>query len=384
MRFLKARFNMKMIVGAAVAVMSLTALSACAFGEPVMKTRSLFAMDTIMEIQAAGDEELLTGAETMIRDLEKKLSVTDEGSEIYALNRDGKAEVSSDVEDIMRRALSVCAETDGALDISIYPVLKAWGFTTGSYRVPDEEEIDALLENVDYRQVQAQQDTGTVLLSHCTQQDTGTVLLSSAGGESDKSASSDSGCQVSIAPGMQVDLGSVVKGYTGSAVAKYFRDNGVKSALINLGGNVECIGKKPDGNKWKVAIKSPFAGSKTGIFGVIEAEDMAIITSGGYERFFEEDGKTYWHILDPKTGYPAENGLVSVTIIGSDGLRCDGLSTALFVMGLDDAMEFWKQHGDFDAVFITDTGEAYVTSGIADSFTLYSEYYDTPLHVLSR
>lgn len=363
MRFLKARFNMKMFVGAAVAVMSLTALSACAFGEPVVKTRSLFAMDTIMEIQAAGDEELLSGAETMIRDLEKKLSVTDEGSEIYALNRDGKAEVSSDVADIMSRALSVCAETDGALDISIYPVLKAWGFTTGSYRVPEEEEIDALLENVDYRQVQAQQDTGTVLLSP---------------------AASDSKCQVIIAPGMQVDLGSVVKGYTGSAVAKYFRDNGVKSALINLGGNVECIGKKPDGNKWKVAIKSPFADSKTGIFGVIEAEDMAIITSGGYERFFEEDGKTYWHILDPKTGYPAENGLVSVTIIGSDGLRCDGLSTALFVMGLDDAMEFWKQHGDFDAVFITDTGEAYVTSGIADSFTLYSEYYDAPLHVLSR
>ena len=376
MRFLKARFNMKMFVGAAVAVMSLTALSACAFGEPVMKTRSLFAMDTIMEIQAAGDEKVLSGAEEMIRSLEKKLSVTDEGSEIYALNRDGKAEVSSDVADIMRRALSVCAETGGSLDISIYPVLKAWGFTTGNYRVPDEEEIDALLENVDYRQVQAQQDTGTVLLSHCTQQDTGTVLLSPA--------ASDSKCQVIIAPGMQVDLGSVVKGYTGSAVAKYFRDNGVKSALINLGGNVECIGKKPDGNKWKVAIKSPFADSKTGIFGVIEAEDMAIITSGGYERFFEEDGKTYWHILDPKTGYPAENGLVSVTIIGSDGLRCDGLSTALFVMGLDDAMEFWKQHGDFDAVFITDTGEAYVTSGIADSFTLYSEYYDAPLHVLSR
>lgn len=361
MGFLKARFNKKMLIGAAVAVMSLTALSACAFGQPTMKTRSLFAMDTIMEIQAAGDEELLTGAETMIRDLEKKLSVTDEQSEIYALNRDGEAVVSGDVADIMSRALSVCDETDGALDITIYPVLKAWGFTTGSYRVPEADEIDALLENVDYRKVQ--QDTGTVLLSP---------------------TSDDEATLVTIAPGMQVDLGSVVKGYTGSAVAKYFRDNGVKSALINLGGNVECIGKKPDGNKWKVAIKSPFADSKTGIFGVIEAEDMAIITSGGYERYFEEDGKTYWHILDPKTGYPAENGLVSVTIIGSDGLRCDGLSTTLFVMGLDSAIDFWKQSGDFDAIFITDTGEAYITSGIADSFTLYSEYYDAPVHVVGR
>ena len=318
-------------------------------------------MDTIMEIQAAGDEELLAGAESMIRDLEKKLSVTDEQSEIYALNRDGKAEVSSDVADIMSRALSVCAETGGALDISIYPVLKAWGFTTGSYRVPDEEEIDALLENVDYRKVQ--QDTGTVLLS---------------------SAASDSKCQVIIAPGMQVDLGSVVKGYTGSAVAQYLRDNGVKSALINLGGNVECIGKKPDGNKWKVAIKSPFADSKTGIFGVIDAEDMAIITSGGYERFFEEDGKTYWHILDPSTGYPAENGLVSVTIIGSDGLRCDGLSTALFVKGLKGATDYWESHEGFDAVFITDDGNVYVTQGIENSCTLTAEYRDHEIHVLSK
>ena len=376
---------MKMIVGAAVAVMSLTALSACAFGGQVMKTRSLFAMDTIMEIQAAGDEELLTGAETMIRDLEKKLSVTDEESEIYALNRDGEAVVSTDVADIMTQALAVCDETNGALDISIYPVLKAWGFTTGSYRVPDKEEIDGLLENVDYRKVVMEDATGTVLLA-------GSHGDGSFGWEpKEPSPWLPAKRTVPVAPpvapaapGMQVDLGSVVKGYTGSAVAKYFRDNGVKSALINLGGNVECIGKKPDGNKWKVAIKSPFADSQTGIFGVIEAEDMAIITSGGYERFFEENGKTYWHILDPKTGYPAENGLVSVTIIGSDGLRCDGLSTALFVMGLDSAIDFWKQSGDFDAVFITDSGEAYITSGIADSFTLYSEYYDTPLHVLSR
>ncbi|RKM60672.1 FAD:protein FMN transferase [Butyrivibrio sp. CB08] len=305
-------------------------------------------MDTIMELQVAGDEELLTGAETMIRDLEKELSVTDEGSQIFALNRDGEADVSSEVADIMKGALDVCDRTDGALDISIYPVLKAWGFTTGSYKVPQEAEIEALLQNVDYRRVEI------------------------------------AGSRATIAQDMKVDLGSVVKGYTSTAVADYFRENGVKSALINLGGNVQCIGKKPDGQKWKVAIKSPFEDSQTGIFAVIDAEDVAIITSGGYERYFEENGEIYWHILDPKTGYPARNGLMSVTIIGKDGLMCDGLSTALFVMGLDEAVEFWKQAGDFDAVFITESGEVYVTEGIESSFNLYNEYYDAPVHVLKK
>ena len=135
---------------------------------------------------------------------------------------------------------------------------------------------------------------------------------------------------------------------------------------------------------WKVAIKSPFKDSKTGVFAVIEAKDVAIITSGGYERFFEENGETYWHILDPKNGRPAQNGLISVTIIGEDGLVCDGLSTALFVKGLYGAIDYWKSHEGFDAVFITDDGNVYVTQGIENSCTLTAEYRDHEIHVLSK
>ena len=275
--------------------------------------------------------------------------MTDPSSEISRLNQSYEADLSKDVSDILKRALAICKETDGALDISVYPVLRAWGFTTGSYKVPEEGEIKELLQNVGYDKVHLT-DGGNVTIPH----------------------------------GAEIDLGSVVKGYTGSAIADYFRSEGVTSALINLGGNVECVGTRPDGKKWKVAIKSPFADSSTGVIGVLEAQDEAIITSGGYERFFEEDGEVYWHILDPETGKPAKSGLSSVTVVGNDGLRCDGLSTALFVMGLDGAIDFWKAAGDFDAVFITDDGEVYVTEGIAGDFSLTPEYRDSSLNIVKN
>ncbi|MCR5556257.1 MAG: FAD:protein FMN transferase [Butyrivibrio sp.] len=305
-------------------------------------------MDTIMELQAYGNDQVLADAEAMIRDIEKKVSVTDEGSEISALNSNGKAELSEITGDLLSRALEICRETEGALDISIYPVLKAWGFTTGEYQVPSEKELSSLLQSVDYRKVALDNGSAT------------------------------------IEPGMQIDLGSVTKGYTSSRIADYFRRQGVTSALINLGGNVQCIGTKPGGENWKVAIKSPYKESKSGVFAVIETKDKAIITSGGYERYFEENGETYWHILDPGTGKPAKNGLISVTIIGEDGLMCDGLSTALFVKGLDGATDYWKNHEGFDAVFITMDGDVYITEGIESSFSLTSEYIDHKVTVLTR
>ena len=305
-------------------------------------------MDTIMELQAYGNDQVLAEAETMIRDIEKKVSVTDEESEISVLNRKGQAELSDVTADLLSGALEICKETEGALDISIYPVLKAWGFTTGEYQVPSEKELTDLLQNVDYKKVSLDKDSA------------------------------------SIEPGMQIDLGSVTKGYTSGKIADYFRQQGVTSALINLGGNVQCIGAKPNGENWKVAIKSPYKESKSGVFAVIETKDKAIITSGGYERYFEENGETYWHILDPKTGKPAKNGLISVTVIGEDGLMCDGLSTALVVKGLDEATEYWKDHEGFDAVFITEDGNVFVTEGIASSFSLTSEYIDQKVTVLMR
>ncbi len=363
-------------------------LGGCNIGKTI-NTSSLFAMNTIMELQVAGDEELLRGAEDMIRNLEKELSVTDENSEIARLNVTGEAEIGAQAADIMGRALNLCEETGGALDISIYPVLKAWGFTTSEYRVPGDEEIQELLTKVDYSKVELETgELGEREVVEVSETKDITVDEEAETGESGEAEAVEGETSMRyvarLPQGMQVDLGSVVKGYTATAVADYFREEGVTSALINLGGNVQCIGTKPNGDKWKVAIKSPFSDSSTGMIGVIDAEDVAIITSGGYERYFEDNGEVYWHILDPKTGYPARSGLASVTIIGMDGLRCDGLSTALFVMGLDKAIEFWKADDSFEAVLVTEDGKVYVTEGVAGSFSLTSEYRNAELLVVGR
>lgn len=328
-----------------------------------MQTSTLFAMDTVMELQIQGDEELLREGEALIRSLEKELSVTDENSEIARLNKDGKAALTEDVAELMGKALDICDSTDGALDITIYPVLKAWGFTTSEYRVPADEEIQELLENVDYHGVDITSFDATI--------------------DSDE-LSDATGTICEIPSGTQVDLGSVAKGYTSMSLYNLFTDKGVTSGLINLGGNVQCIGSKINGDDWKVAVKSPFIDSSSGILGVLSVSDLAVVTSGGYERYFEEDGKTYWHILDPKTGKPAENGLVSVTIIGKDGLLCDGLSTALFVKGLDEAIRYYQENRDkeFDMVLVTDDREVYLTEGVADKFSLASEYYNLNTHII--
>ena len=356
-----------------------TGVVASSFAGKNMQTSTLFAMDTVMELQVQGDEELLREGEAHIRTLEKELSVTDENSEIAKLNKDGKAALSEDVAGLMSSALDICESTEGALDITIYPVLKAWGFTTSEYRVPTDDEIHKLLANVDYHRIIIGHSDPNAVDSEISGLESSVSNI-----ESDDKLSAATGITCEIPSGTQVDLGSVAKGYTSMSLYNLFTDKGVTSGLINLGGNVQCIGSKPNGDDWKVAVKSPFIDTASGILGVLSVSDLAVVTSGGYERFFEEDGKTYWHILDPKTGKPAENGLVSVTIIGKDGLLCDGLSTALFVKGRDGAISYYQSNRDkeFDMVLVTDDREVYLTEGVADKFSLASEYYSLNTHII--
>ena len=151
-----------------------------------------------------------------------------------------------------------------------------------------------------------------------------------------------------------------------------YKENNISSVLVNLGVNVQALWTKPDGSTWRVAVQSP--DDTEDYLGILSVEDKAVITSGGYERYFEQDGKTYHHIIDPKTGYPAENGLTSVTVVSEDGTLADGLSTSLFIMGKEEAIEFWRAHSDeFDIIMLTDEGKLYVTEGIQDDFSTEME-----------
>ena len=176
------------------------------------------------------------------------------------------------------------------------------------------------------------------------------------------------GTNLTVPDGMQLDLGAVGKGYTADLVVEQLKEDGIESALISLGGNIQAIGSRPDGSDWQIGIRAPW---KNGNLGVLEMSDMAVVTSGGYENYFEDaDGNIYWHILDPTTGYPADSGLQAAVIVGKEGRLCDALSTSLFVMGAEKAEEYWRKNGGFDMILVTDENEILLTEGIAGQFTL--------------
>lgn len=334
-------------------------------------TKELFAMDTYFSLKAYGSdaEKALSLCEERTRELEALLSVTAQGSDVWRIDHGdhGQAskdrtesgqtvsgqtaagqtesgqtasvrttEIAADTYRVMAEALELGSRTGGALDITLYPVLKAWGFTAGEYRIPEREELEKLLSRVDYREVRLQEEAGAYY--------------------------------VTVPEGAEVDLGAVAKGYTGDVLIDILRRQGVTSAILDLGGNVQTLGRRPDGTPWRVAVRDPFDRSQ--VAGVLDIEDKCVITSGGYERYFTgEDGQIYWHILDPATGEPARNGLLSVTIVGEHGVRCDAYSTALFVMGRERAVDFWRQQGDFEMILVSEDGEMVLTEGLRDRFT---------------
>ena len=311
-------------------------------------TTELFAMDTYITMTAYGrDTEMaLTEAANRLTELEQLWSVTDPDSDIYAVNHsDGQpVSVSEESAALLSFTLQMAEETDGALEPTIYPVLTAWGFTTDENRIPSDAEITELLKNVGYERIQLKNTT------------------------------------VQVNNHMMLDLGAVGKGYAGDLAAQVLKENGITSALLDLGGNIQAIGAKPDGSPWRLGLRDPFS---DGTLGVLEISNQAVVTSGAYERYFiGEDGIRYGHIIDPTTGHPAESGLASVTVIADEGRLCDALSTSLYVMGTERAIEYWQQHQNFEMLLITENGEIYLTDGIVDSFTLDSDNGNMTVHVL--
>ncbi len=305
-------------------------------------SKDLFAMDTYMSLTAYGEnaEAAVEEAAAEITRLEQIFSTNIETSEIAQINANGGGEVSEDTAYLIEKSLEYYEETKGAYDITVYPLVYEWGFTTQNYQVPSQERIDELLPLVgsDMMHLESNGETSTVTF--------------------DKE-------------GMMIDLGTIAKGYASQKVSDIFKEYGIENGLINLGGNVQLVGTKPDGSDWKVAIQKPDKdASDSEYVGVLSASDCAVTTAGGYERYFEEDGTVYRHIFDPSTGCPTKSSLKSVSVVTKNGVDADGYDTALFVMDFDEAVAFWQDHKDlFDVILITEDDTIYVSQGIADDFT---------------
>lgn len=313
------------------------------------EARQFLAMDTAMTLSVYGENrsEVLSAAEALIRELESKLSRTNPDSAVSRLNgAEGRpVEIDPDLAELLTAAEQYRAATGGVFDITVAPVAAAWGFAGGDgYRVPSPAELETLLERVDGSQVRVE------------------------------------GTTAALAPGQAIDLGGIAKGYAADRLADLLREKEVPRAMISLGGNVLAWGSRPEGTPWRIGVQDPARPDDQSAFaGILSLENAFAVTSGGYQRYFEEGGRVYHHIIDTLTGYPADSGLTSVTVVADcgggqelPGTMCDALSTALFVMGEPLALDFWRawSGAPFDLVLITEDGRVVVTEGLAESFTL--------------
>ncbi len=321
------------------------AATLCGCGGQHMEQYQMFAMDTYVTLSGYCDRKTLEDAGEEVRRLEGLWSVNIESSDIARLNRDGSAELSAETAGLMSFTLSMSERTGGALDPTIYPVLREWGFTTDEHHVPDDDTIAELLENVGWEKVTLD------------------------------------GRSASLPVGTAVDAGAVAKGYAADIIAERLKSGGVTAGIVDLGGNVLTFGQKPDGSDWKVSVRDPFG---DGAAGTLSVGECSVVTSGSYERYFEQDGVRYHHIIDPATGRPADTGLESVTVIAGESKLCDALSTALFVMGEDRAFDLWRESDDFEMIMITSDKRLLISEGIADRFEPDSKKKDYSAEVIRR
>lgn len=280
-------------------------LCGCSQQEPV--TADFWAMDTYMNGKLWG-KDAAVGMEqirSLITQLEREWSPTDPGSDLMGMNQGAVPTPAQ--QELLSKAQTLSQRTGGAFDPQLHRLICLWGFVSGDYSVPDADAI-----------------------------------------------------QMAMAE-KQWNLGAVMKGHAGQEALKLLQQLDIDYGILNLGGNVQTYGEKPDGSPWKIAIQDPKSSAQVGTVSVTGT--VSVVTSGDYQRYFEQDGVRYHHILDPKTGCPADSGLSSVTVICRDGMTADALSTALFVMGLEQGIAHWRQSADFEAVWVLSSGAVYATEG---------------------
>ncbi|MBE5971115.1 MAG: FAD:protein FMN transferase [Lachnoclostridium sp.] len=299
---------------------------------PIQRTDFLLNTFVDIKIYDTTDTTILDDVMALCKDLEAQFSRTIEGSEIYRLNHRRKDEqvfeLSERAAELLSLSFEYCELSGGAFDITIEPVSSLWDFTSGEAVLPEADLIKEAVSKVGFENLLLENQTLTIQ-----------------------------------SPNTTIDLGAIAKGYIADEMKEYLIEQGVKSAVINLGGNVLCIGSKPDGEPFKIGLKKPFA-QESETFAIADITDMSVVTSGVYERYFELDGKHYHHILNPQTGYPYENDLLSVTILSDSSADGDGLSTTCFSLGLEKGMELVNSLDGVYGCFIDEDYNIYYSEGM--------------------
>ncbi|MCD6435572.1 MAG: FAD:protein FMN transferase, partial [Clostridiales bacterium] len=318
-------------------------LFGCSNSKPYSK--SDFLLDTIVTVTLYDNNpELFESIFSIIRDYENVLNTHHKDTEIYMLNQSAynhPFQMSDTVYEIITKSIEYSKLSDGYFDISIEPLVALWDINN-SYDtpiIPNNSDILNTKNLVNYKNI--------IIDKH---------KLSF------------------VKEGMSIDLGGIAKGYIADCVVKQFKEKGIKSAILNLGGNVYVHGTKPDGSLFKIGIQDPDK-DRGEILGTIALHDTSIVTSGIYERFFELDGEIYHHIINPFTGYPENNNLKSVTIISKSSLDGDALSTSLFLLGLEKGLDLAESLNNIDAIFVDKSNNVYTTSGIESTFELTNKLY---------
>lgn len=326
-------------------------LAACGGSKPKINQKPYedkqFLMGTYvqMRIYDDGKKEVLKPAFKRVKELADKITVNQKGSEIDEINQEAgvkPVKVTDDMYYLLKEAYKYSEDSKGGFDMAIGSITSLWRIGFPDARKPDQSEIDQALKLVNYHDVVFNDDEQTVFLKE---------------------------------KGMKLDLGAIAKGYITDEVVKVMKENGVTTAIIDLGGNVYVMGNSPRGNQkedWTVGIQDPNQ-ARNVVLGSVPETNMSLVTSGIYERYLEVDGKTYHHLFNPKTGYPFDNDLAGVTIVSKKSIDGDGLSTAVFSMGVKDGMKYVEDIKDTEAIFVTRDDKVYVTSGLKDVFELNKE-----------
>lgn len=309
-------------------------------------TRTEIFMGTAIKVTLYNnnDEDILDKVFNKIIEIEDLVSINKKGTEIVELNKSAgknKVKLSSVSYDIIKKGVEYSKLSDGKYDISIGPLVKLWNIGLPEAKVPTESEIKATMPYIDYSKIEMNDLTKEVFLKE---------------------------------KGMMLDLGSIAKGYVADEIVKILKSESVEKAIIDLGGNIYALGSKEKDKKWNIGIQDPFD-NRGNVVGSIAVSNKSVVTTGIYERYIEQDGVKYHHILNPSTGYPYETDIAGVSIVADKSVDADALSTLVFTKGVEEGLRFVEEIDGVDAIFITKDKNIYITKGLEGSFKLINEDY---------